>query len=273
MNDKSTVTIEKGIHIISFPCGEPVDEYERLYIGDDFCERLIPEVSDLERILEYAQHSNKKFTLLTAYYTDKGLEKLKVVLDILNLSGCNIEITVNDFGVLKILNSHFLNLTPIWGRLNTSLLLHPYSRAAGLLNSRNKLHRFFRERFSLVNEYLEFLHECKIKRVEFDNIYSLPLFADSFLKEDIAVSLYYPFTYVTTSRRCLFASRKAVSSRFALLGCKKECLDYKLILQNRNIGQKIFVRGNAQFINNKIKQNITMICKKWGVDRLITFSI
>jgi len=272
MADRQTVSVEKGLHVLSFSGSEPLKGYGRLYIGDDFCERLTPDAAGLGKILDFIRHSGKRLTLLTAYYTEKGLENLKPVLETLNSCGLGAEVVANDLGVLRILNNSFPNLIPVSGRLNTSILMHPFFSDWRIFNPDGKIREFYRKRFCPADEYFEFLRENRIRRVEFDSIFALPLFAERFVREDVAVSLYHPFTYFTTSRRCLFAGRKAFSSKFALLGCKKECLDYRLVLQNRSLGQKIFVKGNAQFICRKPDWDIPAECEKWGVDRIIEFT-
>jgi hypothetical protein len=273
MTDRKAGLVEKGLHLSSRSWPLPCEGYERLYIGDDFCERLAPDASGLEKILDFVRHNNKKLTLLTAYHTEKGLEILKPGLEALNSCGLEVEVVVNDLGVLRMLNNSFPNLIPVFGRLNTSILLHPYFRDERIFNPDGKILEVYRRKFWLAKEYVEFLCEHGIRRVEFDHAFALPLFADSFLKEGIAVSFYYPYTYITTSRRCLFASRNAPSSKFALLSCKKECLDYKLLLENSDLGYKIFVRGNAQFMRGEIPGDIAAECGKWGVDRIVTFAV
>lgn len=272
MRDKRAVSVEKGIHVLSFPGPEPLSGYGRLYVGDDFCERLTPDVPELEKVLKFARNNGKRLTLLTAYHTNKGLEKLKPVLEILNSRESAAEVVVNDLGVLRILNRSFTNLAPVLGRLFTLTLVHPHFRNRRVFNPDGEALEFFRSRFRLSKEYFDFLSENRIRRVEFDNIFALPLFAEDFIKRGMAVSFYYPFTSLTTSRRCLFAGKKAVSSKFALLGCKKECLEYKLILRAPALEYEIFVKGNAQFLRCGNHLDIAAICEKWGVDRLVTFS-
>jgi hypothetical protein len=264
MKDNRISPIEKGIRVFDLSNPEKFDAYDRLYIGDDSCERLVPESTKLEAILMYARKNNKRISLLTSYYTDKGLKNLKIILGILNNSGSDIEVVINDIGVLKLLNSEYKNIIPVYGALSSSSFLHPYanfkSGCQGISSS---------ERHLLAKEVFDFLIKNNFKRVEFDNITSIFLLADSFISKGINVSFHYPFTFLTSTRRCLFASRKSISSKFALLGCNKECLNYRLILVNRNLGHKIFVRGTAQYMRKKAKNNLSDICRDHGVDRLI----
>jgi hypothetical protein len=265
--------VEKGLHLLSFPGPGPLEQYGRLYIGDDFCERLTPAASGLEEILEFARHNDKKITLLTAYCTREGLNNLEPVLKALNSSGSEIEVVVNDLGVLRILNGRFRNLTAALGRLYTSGLLRPYFWNSGIFEPNSEILKFYRGKYELSAEYFDFLRENRVTRVEFDNVCSLPLFAERFASEGFGVSMYYPFTFITTSRRCLFAGGKLYSNKPALPDCSKECLGSRLILQNKTDypEQKIFVKGNAQFIRRK-PHGLAADCGKWGADRLVTFT-
>lgn len=273
MGSERAVHVEKGIHVPSFSEAGPPEGYERLYFGDDFCERLIPTVPALEKILEFTGSNNKKVTLLTPYCTGKGLEALRPVLEVLAGYGAGAEVVVNDLGVLNVLNRDFPQLPAVLGRLYTSMLLHPYFKCPPLFGPKNGILKFFREKFRVAAGYFEFLRANRITRVEFDNVFASPLFAHQFLAEGFKVSLYYPYTYLTTTRRCLFAGRNKVSNKLALLGCARECLDYALRLRdNRSPEREIAVRGNAQFIHNDWR-GFAARCGVWGVDRLVKFGV
>jgi hypothetical protein len=273
MVHRPAVSIEKAIQLPSFPGPVSLEEYSRLYIGDGFCERLTPEISGLREILDFIRRKNKRITFLTAYYTDRGLKSLQPVLEALNSCGLEVEVVVNDLGALRIINKRFLNLIPVFGRLCTASLIPIGFTDNRVFNPNSPTLEFYRKKFDLSKEYFEFLNENNIKRVEFDSVFALPLFAERFVKEGLAVSLHYPFTCVTTSRRCLFAGRNCFSTKFALLGCKKECLDYNLVLRNNKLEQNILVNGNTQFICREVKSELIEECGKWGVDRIVATPI
>lgn len=271
MENNQIRTVEKSIRLFNFSGLDQFNDYDRLYIGDDSCERLLPEAPNIEKVLSYAIRNDKRISLLTSYCTDKGLKRLILILDIFKESGFKIEVVINDIGVLKILNDQYKGFILVSGVLSTSSYLHPYFTYSNVKRSQIQMSQYSSSRFVLADESFNFFIENNIKRVEFDNISSVVLYANSFLRKGISVSLQYPFTFLTSSRRCLFASRKAISSKFALLGCNMECLDLKLILRNRGLGHKIFVKGNAQYMRQIGDMSVPDICANYGIDRIIKF--
>jgi len=269
--------VERGIKVSSLSEYKPDCNVNRLYIGDDCCERLIPEVPVLDEIISYASRENKKITFLTPYCTEQGIGKLHIVFDILNRSGIDIEVVINDMGVLRILNDNYVRLIPVFGRLNTSKLLHPYADPVGALaRVSSTMENNLDDTHSIADGYLRYLQENNIFRVEFDNILSTLLFSNNFWDRGIHVTLYYPYTFIFTTRRCIFASLQEVSTKFALLGCDKECLYHNAVLQDKH-NNSIFAKGNAFFIRQEETPNASKILKeimgKKLVDRIVNFII
>ncbi len=51
-------------------------KYTRIYYGNEFCERLIPSLQDLNQILDYIQKRGLNFSFVSPYVTDIGLRKI-----------------------------------------------------------------------------------------------------------------------------------------------------------------------------------------------------
>ena len=72
--------MEKAIYYGSL--SEDESEYNRIYIGEEFCENLIPTIIDVKKIL--SKFPNKKFSLLTPPLTDYGIKKISQIIRKIN---------------------------------------------------------------------------------------------------------------------------------------------------------------------------------------------
>ena len=77
----------------------------RLYFGEEFCEELIPDLSNVKESLRYAREKKLDYTYVCGYLSDKALKKQYKIFDYLNrqrFRGKKIEVVVNDWGVLAM---------------------------------------------------------------------------------------------------------------------------------------------------------------------------
>jgi hypothetical protein len=216
----------------------------RIYIGNETCEKLIPSIAHIEKVL----NSNKELTLLTPYVTESGLIKLRDIFVALNNKKLKtIEVVANDYGVLYELTKYEF-ITPVLGRL-----LNKTKRATGINNTDilQEEYRFFRGsnvfnnaayRQHLMNDLGVFRCECDYPSfgLEFPNI-----------DDEMRYSVYYPWVYVTSSRACPFAAmNQNESEQFKLSGpCDKECLEFYQAWQSEDphMSGNIHAIGNAVF--------------------------
>lgn len=94
-----------------------IGDADRLYFGQEFCQYLIPEVADLEKAYYFARQLDWAFTYVTGYLTDAGVDKVRRNLEFLAQQDDEIEVVVNDWGVLSTLARDFPALHPVLGRL------------------------------------------------------------------------------------------------------------------------------------------------------------
>ena len=93
--------------------------YTRLYYGNEFCQRLLPSVSEVKMAVGLARARKVDFSLVTPYVTDAGLERLRKLFSFLSGTGIPIEIIINDWGVLWTVVRDYPRLKPVLGRLLT----------------------------------------------------------------------------------------------------------------------------------------------------------
>ena len=235
-----------------------VDEnFSRLYFGNEFCQELIPTLKDLEEVID--ETSDLELTLVTAYVTNDGLNKLKPLLQRLSEKKSASEVVFNDWGVFRILKREYPQLKPVMGRL-----LNKVKRGPRLCNVLDKIPsrdlEYFKSSNLSVKIFREFLLFNNIRRVEFDNL--LQGFNLDF--DGIEISLYIPFVYVTTTRYCLVNSCDIPHKKgtVGIFPCNKECQRYAFYLKSKVMPVILIRKGNTLFFKNEtIQEDIDNISR------------
>ncbi len=222
------------------------DSYSRVYFGDEFCERLLPASGELTDLLGQVQSRNCAFTLVTPYVTEDGLKRVEKLL---GLVPAGTEVVFNDWGVLRMLRSSFPHLNPVMGRLLTKIKRGP--RIANFLEilPADALDHLRRTNLG-VPVYQTFLADNGVSRVDIDNpIQGLRL---DDVPEQIHLSLYIPFAYVTTTRFCLVANCDDQEQKgfIGVFPCGRECRKYTFFLDNAVMTTLLIRRGNTIFYKN-----------------------
>ena len=237
-------------------------DYQRVYFGNEFCERLLPSTETLSGVRQEIADRKLDFTLVTPYVTDAGIQKVARLLETLP-SGT--EVVFNDWGVLRIIRQNFPALQLVQGRLLTKLKRGP--RIAHFLDKLppDALHHLRSTNLG-VPAYQQFLKKHTINRVELDNpIQGLDLEG---VPADLKLSLYIPFAYVSTTRFCLVANcdipeKKGVIGVFP---CHQECQKYTFYLNNPVMTTLLIRKGNTLFFKNtKLPPDL----KKTTIDRIV----
>ncbi len=238
--------------------------FSRLYFGNEFCERLIPSINDLQQVLDFVGENSLDFTLVSPYVTDKGLSRLKVLLKEIARRNLTCEVIFNDYGVLRVLNNRYSKLEPVMGRL-----LNRMKRGPRLMTVIDKLPQSTVEYFQSSNLTVpilgKFLNKYGVRRVELDNV----LQGFNFSLNNLSASLYVPFAYVATTRFCL-ANSCDIPEREEIIGifpCQKECQHYTFYLTNEIMPVILIRKGNTIFFENGLLPDGM---EEKGVTRIVT---
>ncbi len=206
-------------------------KYKRLYIGNEFCPRLLPGDYELRKIIEFANNQKLKISLMIGY-TDCG--SFNNVIGFLNsfTKGIADEVIVNDWGVYQFVKENTKHKIVIGRVLSKFLAVHEKKT----------------------------LDKLRISRLEFNDY----KFAKTVNFPNIANSIYYPYLFIGATRYCPFVQiSNNISLNPGILNCTKECLNYKvMVLKNKDINEDIYLKGNALFIK---AESIT--CK--NINRII----
>ncbi len=162
-----------------------IPPFVRAYFGNEFCEALIPDIRVLQNALFRTRERGLSFTFVTPQVTDDYLEVLKGCFSALVTSGKNVEVVVNDWGVMRVLRTHYPELVPVMGRImNRGWRLFEQS------NARNLNYFPFRR----------FLLNYGMRRVEFDC--PLQFEGIDFENTGLTGSVYYPYSCCVTGTSC-----------------------------------------------------------------------
>lgn len=240
-------------------------EFNRLYFGMEFCERLLPSPSQLKKALDFVQENNAGFTLVTPYVTNSGLQKIEKLTTILMELKPDSEIVFNDWGVFHLLKEHHVPLTPVLGRL-----LNKMKRGPRIVSIKEKIPPTSYEYFMTPNlsipEISDFLTTNNINRVEFDNL--LQGLNLNGMSNHLHRSLYLPFAYVTTTRFCLMATiHHPEELKIGVLPCNKECQQYAFRLFNPVMTIPLIRKGNTIFFSNE--QIPSELIRDKKIDRIV----
>jgi hypothetical protein len=252
--------------------------FTRLYYGTEFCERLVPTVSQVRRAYEAAATRRLGVSLLTPYVTDSGLDRLRPVLDWLAaLDDSSVEVVVNDWGTLRLLRRDFPGLRPLLGRLMNRLLRDPRiaSEFAGP-RAPTAAVTALQQSGVTAAVFRRFLNRHGITMVEFDNLFQgLDM---NFGALGLSASLYIPYGYVATGRVCPIGSlRLPASQKFDVESpCRQECRLYTLRFEYSgspfdNRDQEFFEQGNTYFYfqDRRMIASSAEMVERLGIRRIV----
>lgn len=257
-------TCEKGIFFNHRLKQQDLRDFKYLYIGDEFCERCLPEISQVKEVFEYCAEKKMKFVLVTSYMTNKGLIRLTELIEFINKANVYTEIVVNDWGVLKLLYKYCNNFQITLGRL---LVSHYFSKFyywealkdAELEKKRSHFYCSFPESF------LSFLKEKKIFCLEFNTHKHLVMTQAQLKDNGFKTHIHFPYSYLTTSRHCCSRCRYRGYLHISSDQCEKECEKTLAEVNNKYFNQKLFIKGNTYFIRQE--ENKSYNCQ---ADRIIS---
>ena len=233
------------------------EEHSRLYFGCEFCERRIPSKDELSGAIESASFKGISFSFVTPFVTEKGLQTLTPLFELLPKGS---EVIVNDWGVLKFLSSSF-DFPLSLGRLLTKQQRDP--RIPGFFD---KLPPEMRSRLRscAVDSagYSSFLKDLGVSRVELD-----PLLQGLDVHfTDLKASIYTPYSFVTTTRFCRFASCEKGISFSKIRPCSRLCMSESFELDHPTLSSPLILVGNTQFVKiDSLPQDLS----EMGIDRIV----
>jgi hypothetical protein len=242
---------KEGIHY--------ADHFSRLYFGNEICEVLIPSLKIAKRAYEIAQEREMGFTLVTPYVAFEGVEKLKELFEYFNQFK-DVEVVVNDYGILHILSTTYKNIIPVIGRLLVKMKRDPrfsvsgFDRARKLIKDASKVEKNQEKALSSsgleLESYQKLLAGIGVKRVSID---ALPTIPDKTIlkKWGFPIDVYWPWVYITSGRSCAIAAHTQPGKLYHPTDepCYKQCKLFEFIFESDKSMMQTVQRGKAVWMN------------------------
>ncbi|MFH1414964.1 MAG: hypothetical protein ABIH89_02625 [Elusimicrobiota bacterium] len=223
-----------------------VEGMSRIYIGDEFCERLLPTGSEIDKLLSLCKEKSMGITLVTPYLTDAGIEKRLDLLQRLQKTTDNPEIVVNDWGFMEKLAETGNSSRLVLGRLLISQYLSPY-HIRFLREKRLHKNRVRRNYCFFPDRFMNLLKVKRVDRIEFNSLDHYLACQPQLEENGIKAHIYHPFEYMTVSRYCGYAVKGPDVHSMITESCRRECFSYIAVKKSRYFGNKIIIKGNAHF--------------------------
>lgn len=234
--------------------GFPPDvDFKRIYFGQEFCERALPKVDEVMQAVMFCNKAKKKFTLVTPYVTEYGLDAIKDILLNLEKYSANCEVVANDWGVLYLLQEKHASLVPVLGRLLNKTWRDP--RMDYYIKDIPTADRRLFKTCSLAGPFMRrLMSSFGVNRIEMDNL--LQGLDECMPEWGYRVSLYLPYGCVTTGRICFFQSWGLKSEdkfRASPRACGRQCegqwLEFRenLFSSPANPKCEVLQKGNSVF--------------------------
>ena len=222
--------------------GHPIfsQSFSRLYIGNEFCLNLFPEPNLLLELLNKAKSEGFNVTVSLPFIREDNIDHLSKIIESLKEWGQNsrnIELVVNDFGLLSSIKKYRLNASLSLGRLLNKRKKDPKYRWKWGIDKHSK---DMKENNLACTHYVDYLKKYNIKRIEFD--YDSPV-SMSFVPK----SYHFPYYQTNTSQYCpLYAECNNLTrtKQEPTTNCPQYCSDFFYLFPK---DLKITGRGNSIF--------------------------
>lgn len=241
--------------------------FTRVYIGNQFCHNLFPDTTLLFKLLDQAVRENYDITLAFTYmrdcFIDQQTELLQNLGDWAREKSINLEVVLNDWGMIDFVSQKVPGLIPVFGLLLNKRKKDPRMQWKWGAN------RFTREREENnlnCEHFRDFLSKYQIARFEFEAHHEVNKIPPG------KHSLHFPFYQVSTCQYCaLYAECANLNRNKTVLAknCPRYCSDYAFLYPKH---LNLIGKGNSLFgYNNNIMVNPDLLQYyiENGIDRLV----
>lgn len=238
----------------------------RIYIGNEYCHNLFPNEKMLFKLMNKAYEENIKITLCFTYLRECQIEDTKILINKIYQwclkKNIKIEIVINDYGFIKLLNNKIDYFEISLGNLLNKRKKDPrYIYKKGYIDNKNLM-----AKNNLNNSIVNKFFNCNnINRYEYEScgyIMEIP---------EGSHSLHIPFYQTNTSQFCPLYARCTTGNRGnqkLIKECPKYCRDYVFLYPKHLM---MVGRYNSLFaFDKKIFSNDVL--KKYydkGIDRIV----
>lgn len=233
-------------------------EYDIIFLGDDYCDRLLLNEESVEEVYSLLCNYNVSLGIKTPVISENNVDKYCTFIDKLGKLHNKIYVTVNDWGLLYyIMEKDFSNLEIIIGRFLTR---QKVDRLTSQLEG--KIPSIVYSHFctpTLLNEaFIKYATSKNIHIFELENVPNNVILPKLENEYDIMVS--FPYVCTALTRYCPYYQNENDYLKISV--CNKECLDEKLSLQAK-------VHGDYKYISNALVYENDSISKDLNISILV----
>lgn len=198
------------------------NEIDGIYFGNEFCDSLLPSCSDIEKVYNYCQENQIKFSLVLPYVTQEKMGRVETIFEYLSEHNMQLEIICNDWGIVYLIHSRYSKQSIVLGRLLDKM----YKDARMGEDEYKKIFeenslRYLKNSNVYSQSNLDFCEEFNITRVELDCPPQGLKLQGNISANNVKVSLYINFGFLTTGRMCMMRFLDAENgNKYSL---EKEC--------------------------------------------------
>lgn len=240
----------------------------RVYFGNEFCDRMIPQCADVQILLHECTARGLDFTLQTPFLTTEYFNAYRALVCEIFQQSCSVEFVVNDWGLLhemarmKIINNQNVSVSigKLLGRQKTDPLT---SNLDGKIPEKAYMH--FCSIPSASSFTIRMLQTYSVQRMEIENVPHPIVLPEEYSK--ISFSLHYPFVSVATTRLCPAAMKDRKQDDLRLHLCNRECVRSTIgIDESISYKRTFYFRGNTLFYEQPYDTTVT---PQAGITRLV----
>lgn len=253
------MSVESALFVDNLETRDAVgDDYDRLYFGNEFCDKRLPGPEAVLEAFESAENDGMDFSYVTPILTPTKVSAVETILDRLASVGADVELVFNDWGVFQMAKEYEEFDDLVAGRVlsrqkrdptvthlegDGSVELREDERAV----SKNVFEHFQK---SVVNASYarEHFANRNVNRVELD------VLAQGIFEEDISfsASLYFPWNFLTVKRWC----QESTSAPL----CNEACEEMEYTLDNRPVmPRQLYRKNNVVFLYNEEVPNVSYV--------------
>lgn len=229
----------------TLPDPESLEADERIYLGAQFCPRLLPAASDLEKTISGL--AGRSLTLLFPFIPQSFHRAAEELIELFAQTGPHAEVVVQNWGLIETAGKR--GCRPVAGRLLTK---QPKDPRLLRLFDQDAEHRFAALRATRINrETVRILQDLNVSRIELDltpwGLELPPLLADRGLK----VSIHLPYSIVSVTRYCKLAQINSSRQLLQISECSRQCRNLHYHLDHPDVPSGLLLYGNAFLYQNE----------------------
>ncbi len=230
---------ENGAHFR----GADHEGLDQLYVGDEFCERRLPEQRGLEEAAHLCQELGASLVLTMPYLTDGGVAALTRLLAS-SAAAVVREVVINDWGALALVRGALPGAALTLGRLLSSHYQQGAAiQTAGLAGQR---HRRFPAAF------LDLLRSLGFGAVELNDLRHYQHTEGQLRRRGLGAHLHFPHAFTTTSRYCGAAGGFTAYLQAPDQACDHACEDQAALLEHDRLASPVLAAGNSSFMRQEL---------------------